>query len=310
MKYEINNNNIIVSCSSLDQEDLVFFKELLPVLNMPIEAANYSTNLIVFISKKNNVAFNRDRLPIEVSVSSSLWEFSFCFTDEFYDIVSDYEISFEGKHRIFNPETQQWELQGGISLHSKNFTVYKNFLSDFNIVTQEGKTLFLQYNPELTNYKYHYEDSVTTTLGGKYPVIRRNGQQKYRSFQIGALIALSAENIPFLSENAQSLIQNIELYPIDNYSKQAYKEKIVRDEILSCLMSDKIVLFRSGPEGNIIVRLTNVSLTPNKTLDRNIYNFTATATEVLEGTEENWKNLRILERGSDYARVRPVEATD
>lgn len=309
MKYEINNNNIIVSCSSLDQEDLVFFKELLPVLNMPIEAANYSTELRVSVSAKNNDSFIRYSLPIEVSVSNSLWEFSFCFTDEFYDIVSNYKIQFEGKHRTFNAETQQWELQNGTSIHLKNLIVYKNFLSDFNIVTQEGKTLFLQYNPELTNYKYHYEDSVTTTLGGKYPVVRRNGQQKYRSFQIGALIAYTLENAPFLSQEAQDLIQNIELYPIDDYSKQAYKEKIVREEILSCLTNDKIVLFRSGPEGNIIVRLTNITLTSNKSLDRNIYSFTATATEVLESTEENWKNLRML-KGEDYGTVRKPEAID
>ena len=48
-------------------------------------------------------------------------------------------------------------------------------------------------------------------------------------------------------------------------------------------------LFKSYEEGNIIVYLSNVSFTPNKTLGRHIYDFSATVTECCEMTQENLK---------------------
>jgi hypothetical protein len=48
------------------------------------------------------------------------------------------------------------------------------------------------------------------------------------------------------------------------------------------------------------VRLSNVSLTPNKQLDRHIYSFTATATEVLEPSPENYvEQFSPEETGAD-----------
>ena len=43
----------------------------------------------------------------------------------------------------------------------------------------------------------------------------------------------------------------------------------------------------------MIVYLSNVSFTPNKQLGRNIYDFSATATEVCEYSYENLKHYRL-----------------
>jgi hypothetical protein len=50
--------------------------------------------------------------------------------------------------------------------------------------------------------------------------------------------------------------------------------------VLDWLTDGKPKLFRSATEGNYLVRLTNVSLTPNETLGRMIHTFNATASEV------------------------------
>lgn len=42
-------------------------------------------------------------------------------------------------------------------------------------------------------------------------------------------------------------------------------------------------LFRSMTEGNLLVILTDVNLTPNRTLGRRLYNFSATAYEIGDG---------------------------
>jgi hypothetical protein len=52
-------------------------------------------------------------------------------------------------------------------------------------------------------------------------------------------------------------------------------EKLFRDKVIEFLYADDIKLFKSLPEGVKLVRLSNISLTPNKQLGRNIYSFTA-----------------------------------
>lgn len=75
---------------------------------------------------------------------------------------------------------------------------------------------------------------------------------------------------------------------IDKEQKRVLYERLFRNMVMDFLYDDQVLLFKSLPEGNIFIRLSNVQLTPNKTLDRHIYSFTATATEVLEANSENY----------------------
>lgn len=75
---------------------------------------------------------------------------------------------------------------------------------------------------------------------------------------------------------------------IDKEQKRVLYERFFRNMVMDFLYDDQVLLFKSLPEGNIFIRLSNVQLTPNKTLDRHIYSFTATATEVLEANSENY----------------------
>ena len=52
--------------------------------------------------------------------------------------------------------------------------------------------------------------------------------------------------------------------------------------------------FRSPTEGNMIIYLSNISFTPNKILGREIYDFSATATEVCEATYENLIKYNLI----------------
>ena len=69
-----------------------------------------------------------------------------------------------------------------------------------------------------------------------------------------------------------------------NYSTEIDREiayeKAYRDAVLDFLYANDIKKFKSETEGEIYVRLSNISLTPNKTLGRRIYSFTAQATEM------------------------------
>jgi hypothetical protein len=57
-------------------------------------------------------------------------------------------------------------------------------------------------------------------------------------------------------------------------------------------------LFRSVTEGNILVKLTDINFTPNATLGRRIYSFTATATEIDEANIKNYDKYGISPLGN------------
>lgn len=73
-------------------------------------------------------------------------------------------------------------------------------------------------------------------------------------------------------------------------------EKIYREKAISFLMDGKPKVFSSLTEGNIIVSLSAVSFTPNTQLSRNIYDFSATVTEICDTSIENYYNYDIYEK--------------
>jgi hypothetical protein len=178
-----------------------------------------------------------------------------------------------------------------------------------------------QYNPTVSGFKYTTTDAITNTLGGKYPYVRRNGDNYYRTFQLGGLISINSEPdiytysssiksksymatetgqreyySPSIYFTHQDEFQNI----IANYVEKGYKddfifEKLFRDKIMNFLNDGKPKLFKSSTEGNIIVRLTNVSFTPNQQLGRQVYSFTATATEIDEFSYDNLLKYNIID---------------
>lgn len=64
-------------------------------------------------------------------------------------------------------------------------------------------------------------------------------------------------------------------------------EKKYRDYVISFLYKNAVRLFKSPTEGNVLVKLMNISLTPKQELNRIVYDFTATAFEIDEFTIEN-----------------------
>lgn len=70
-----------------------------------------------------------------------------------------------------------------------------------------------------------------------------------------------------------------DLYPKDNW----WWERKFREEAIEWLNDGEPKLYRSMPEGNMIVMIDSVSLTPNAQLGRRVWNFSATLYEVGDG---------------------------
>ena len=163
------------------------------------------------------------------------------------------------------------------------------------LLSNENLQVRVAYNPDINGYKYILGDSITQTLGAPYPYFRRNGAMKYRQFNIGGLISYQAE-ADDISLLAADYDIDIQAYAsLDYAARQIIYERLFREKVVAFLHSGDVMLFRSAPEGNIIVRLMNISLTPEKTLGRMLYSFTAQAIEVAEANLSNYKKYHLYQ---------------
>ena len=75
----------------------------------------------------------------------------------------------------------------------------------------ENKQLKIKFDPKISSFKHTILAAKQDTLGGKYPLILRNGQSYYAEFQIEGLITLhSDENHHFMPLEKDGLYYNDE----------------------------------------------------------------------------------------------------
>ena len=151
--------------------------------------------------------------------------------------------------------------------------------------------------------KVNVSDNSVNTVGGQYPIISRNGNMYYRSFTLSGTIAYEMDAEHQFATRSSIYGEWINVYGsyfVNRYINQ-YNDRITQREfrelVIAYLYSDQPKLFRSTPEGNILVRLTDINLTPNTQLGRMIYDFSCTATEIGDCSIDNYKLYRIQDFG-------------
>ena len=177
-----------------------------------------------------------------------------------------------------------------------------NMFLDDSFLVGEHKSLKIKFDPNINSFKWKVTESSIETLGSKYPFFNRNAVVNYRTFPISGTIAT-------WMDDEQNFVNREELfnpkaygYHMDftreNRIEAHYDwvlEKKFRDALAGFLMSTQPRLFKSLTEGNVLVRIHDVSFTPNKTLGRLIWSFSATATEIGEASLENINKYGIQE---------------
>ena len=173
-------------------------------------------------------------------------------------------------------------------------------LDDIYLTTAK-KQLKVRFNPSLSSLKRNINETRTDTIGSKYPFIKRNGDMDYMSFPIGGLISSEMdENRKFTSktklygENKKYYKDYNEQYEINRHSDVVY-ERAFREAVMDYLYSGEVMLFRSPTEGNYLVRLMDISLSPENTLGRRLWSFSGTAYEVDSCSIDNYDKYGIIE---------------
>ena len=180
-------------------------------------------------------------------------------------------------------------------ISQSNETNHIFYFAEDILLSTADKTLKIRYNPKISNFKYNITDTVTSTLGSEYPFIRRNGNAKYRSFSLGGLIY--SENMA--EENFFNKYKELGLNYSDPIIMEGIRERMFRDLLINFLQAGNIKLFRSLTEGSMLIKLSNISISPEDKLGRRIWSFTADATEVAEYSVENLEKYGFAPIGFD-----------
>ena len=180
------------------------------------------------------------------------------------------------------------------------------FLLEKSGTLSEVKQLKLRYDFQISSKTTNISESKTDTIGSVYPYIKRNGTMYYRSFQCTGLITAYMDMTANLLTTPQKLLDNNKsrydaIWNKVNYRVNTYDytyERKFREAVEEFLYDDKVKLFKSLQEGNILVKLMDISLTPVQELGRLLYKFSATAYEIDEVTIPNLAAYGLLTVGT------------
>lgn len=153
------------------------------------------------------------------------------------------------------------------------------------------RQLKVKYNPKITSFKNTLLETKTNTIGNKYPYTFRNGKVYYKEFPINGLIS-------YFSDEEELFISKEEIYLKDETTNlidsNVASERMFKLKVLEFFNNGKPKLFRSPAEGNYIIKMINVSMTPLDQLSRMLHNITGTAYEIADCTYKNLKDMGFI----------------
>jgi hypothetical protein len=121
----------------------------------------------------------------------------------------------------------------------------------------------------MSSFKSTILEQKIDTIGSKYPFFFRNGNVNYKEMPIAGLISYQADEFGAFDERFAAAALNA----LENRPDDYYLERIFKREVEEWLTNGKPKLLRTLTEGAFIVRLMNVSFSPEDRLGRRIHSF-------------------------------------
>ena len=201
--------------------------------------------------------------------------------DGYYDLGIDYTVE-QGAKYIYGIQQYNDDFMTELVTSEKVSVDFEDaFLFDGE------RQLKIKFNPKIASFKDTILESKLDTIGGRYPFIFRNGRTKYKEFSISGLIS-------YWMDNEELFMPRDNEYTTNLTGDNVAVERQFKLEVLEWLNNGQPKLFRSPTEGNYIVRLMNVSLSPDETLGRMLHTFNCTAYEIADYDYLNLKEYGFL----------------
>lgn len=201
------------------------------------------------------------------------------------------------------------------------------FLADFfhMFIVRQDRQLGVKFNYSISSMKPVVSRTKFDTLGGKYPKFTENAVLNYKQFSISGMISAEADEeqlflnkkeyfgsykdsydiynnyyppTHFNTEEEEALVERWRPIP---ESYDYFWEREFREEAIKWLNDGEPKLVKSMTEGNIAAILTDINLTPQASLSRRLWNFTATVYEIADATSlDVLSSLKIVDPYIDY----------
>lgn len=245
------------------------------------------------------------------------------------DIIYDYSIESNtfyqyGIQSLVDDDPEQWSLIRKLAVTIPNpdydpeadppdedplfIDIPKQIQRDFEYSYLLGKNqrqLKIKFNDNISNLTPQVYDNKLEPIGSQFPYINRNSKMNYKVFPIAGTISFEMDdNDTFLVNGALDIYNGYaevrDLHK-DDYEGGHYNygyERRFRQKVIDYLTDETFKLFKSATEGNILVRLRDVNLTPNQQLSRLVYNFSANADEVDTHDLDTLKKYGIIYPGT------------
>ena len=256
------------------------------------ESGIFKFQFLASYPNSNSISFQAKIFRKDNTLNNKLWYLlnENCASHIFYDNTVEYGHQYEyqavailgSDEKIVCPKDQIENI--GFQTYFDNM-----ILSD-----SHGITLPIKYNPTVNTFKNIVLENKVDTIGSQYPFIYRNGNVNYKEMAIGGLISytmdvdnlFSGMGMPPASSrlSTPAPIDNLNTFiNTTNLSDDNIKRELdFKLKVMNWLNNGEPKLLRSPTEGTYLVRLMNVSLTPEKALGRLVHSFAATAYEIDE----------------------------
>jgi hypothetical protein len=152
----------------------------------------------------------------------------------------------------------------------------------------------ITFNEDLSNFSEVVKDSLVETIGSKYPFIIRQAGIKYKKMNFSGLININMNNgsasllggsnysnfFNTTNTSANSAYNNFASSNGLGYNNNFVEEKLYRENLINFLNDGRPKLLKTSAEGLFLVRLMNLTLSPDKSLGRMIYSFSCELNEI------------------------------
>lgn len=316
-KYYVANENIVVNkiFQSGNDYTVQFFAKTLNNIQITSDEIPFTYNKLNSETSEEIVLtplLNYDDAFVEINLSldSSISKLENCklVRLDSKDNFSSW-IELLDKFNLNNSSSQiqlfrDFSIEHGVKY--KYRIIYNNVYKDSEEIEIDFEDIFLydgkkqlkiRFNPKISGFKSNIVETKVNTIGSKYPYIFRNGYINYKEFSLSGTISLLMDELnlfnelyskPKTDEEILEESQKVKKSETDLIQENIYNERIFRDTVLEWLTNGKPKLFKSPTEGNYIVQLMNVSLSPlSDSINRMIYNFSSSVYEVEEYNIDN-----------------------
>ena len=285
IEYKIKtNNNLMVSSGKYPIKQKVLYASdqlinILPILNYEngyIELNFKSDKPLIgdFIISKSDASSDFKKWHDIYTLNlrkDSINNFSF----------KDFDVAYNQTYKYAIAQTNKYNL-----LTEKQISEPITVLFEDMFLFDGEKQLKIRFNPKVSSFKNYILETKVDTIGSKYPFFFRNGSVKYKEFPINGLISC-------LMDEKQLFMEN-EFVSTNLTDSNIYQEKEFKLKVLEWLSNGQSKLFKSPTEGNYIVYLMNINLTPIDTLGRMLHSFSCNAYEIADYTDKGMRDQGIL----------------